>query len=112
MALQIPVDQYRSDYIFLTPATYTSDYVDIVAPIGSSVKVDGSDLTLSTVAIAGSIYSLTSVLLADGGHVIEADAAVGAMVYGYGGPSPPEDARNVSYSYPAGMNLRAINIID
>jgi len=35
-----------------------------------------------------------------------------AIVYAYGGPNPPNSTQNVSYGYPAGLSLEAINPVE
>jgi len=39
-----PVDQFRKDYIFLTPDKYAFDFVTIVAPLGAEIRLDGEPL--------------------------------------------------------------------
>ena len=39
-----PVDQFRKDYIFLTPDKYAFDFVTIVAPMGATIQLDGEPL--------------------------------------------------------------------
>ena len=103
----------RPDYVFLTPTTYDTDYVAITAPLGSTVSLDGNPVTLSAAGIGSSGYSLTTLVLQDGVHVIEASDPIGVMVYAYGGPDPPNGStRNVSYGYPAGLDLKAINPVE
>jgi hypothetical protein len=110
--LQVPSDQFRDNYVFLVPPTYTRDFVDIVAPVGARVKLDGQLVTLSSVPIGGTNLTSTSVLLEDGSHVLEASEPVGISVYGYGGPEHLANVQNVSYGYPGGLNLNVINPID
>jgi hypothetical protein len=110
--LQVPVDQFRTDYVFLTPPTYQTDYVDVIAPIGAVVLLDGSPLTLDVTPIGATNHTLTSTVIADGRHVIASNEPVGVVVYGYGGPDDMSDTRNVSYGYPAGLNLVPINPVE
>jgi hypothetical protein len=111
--LQVPVDQFRQEYGFLTPPTYDTDYVDIMAPLGASVFLDGAAVALDATPIGNTTFTLTSIVLQDGPHQLTADVPVGAMVYGYGGPSPEHsDTQNVSYGYPAGLNLIPINPVE
>ncbi len=111
--LQIPEAQYRQDYVFLAPTTYDTDYVAITAPTGATVQMDGATLSLSSAMIGTSGYSLTALVLPDGAHVIESSDPIGVMVYAYGGPDPPNSStRNVSYGYPAGLDLEAINPVE
>lgn len=112
-ALQVPSDQFRDRYVFLTPPTYTRDYVDIIAPVGANVVLDGEVQTLSTTTIGGTNFTLSSFEIADGAHVLQSSVPVGISVYGYGGPTgSPDGVINVSYAYPGGLNLNAINPID
>ncbi len=113
--LQVPVAQFRLDYVFLTPETYTTDYVAIIAEPGANVLLDGQSVTLTPTPVGTSGYSVTDVVVAvDGGHVVEANSKVGVIVYGYGGPSgaDPNGVVNVSYGYPAGLDLVAINPVE
>jgi hypothetical protein len=111
--LQVPIEQYRLDYVFLSPDTYQHDYVDIVAPLGATVELDGSPVNLSTSPVGSSGLTVTSMALDDGIHTIEASAEVGVMVYGYGGPPDgTSSVQNVSYGYPAGLDLTAINPVE
>jgi hypothetical protein len=113
MMLQVPVAQFRRDYVFLTPSTYDTDFVDILAPLGSVVWLDGSQVALSNTTIGQSGYTLTSLVLADGAHTIDSAEPIGIMVYGYGGPqSLGSGVQNVSYGYVGGLNLTAINPVE
>lgn len=47
-----PVQQYRRDYIFLTPDKYIFDFVNIVAPRDARIRFDGGDLPDSCVTSA------------------------------------------------------------
>lgn len=111
--LQVPSDQFRNQYVFLTPPTYTRDFVDVIAPMGANVVLDDQVQVLSTVAIGGTDFTLTSILIDDGTHVLQSSEPVGILVYGYGGPSgSPDGVVNVSYAYPGGLDLAPINPID
>ena len=39
-----PLEQFRRDYIFLTPDKYAFDFVTIVAPMDAAIKLDGEPL--------------------------------------------------------------------
>lgn len=39
-----PMEQYRGDYVFLTPDKYSFDFIDIAAPAGAAVLLDGTPL--------------------------------------------------------------------
>ncbi len=113
--LQVPVAQFRRDYVFLTPETYTTDYLAIIAPPGATVTLDGNPLNLDSATVGASAYSVTDVVLTpDGPHRLDASDKVGIIVYGYGGPdgADPNGVVNVSYGYPGGLDLAAINPVE
>ncbi len=39
-----PVEQFRSDYLFLTPDKYAFDFILVAAPEGATVRLDGREL--------------------------------------------------------------------
>lgn len=112
MLLFPPYQQYRDDYVFLTPTSFTADYVVLSMPLGTRVLLDGGDvngdefMALCTYedagAIDGTMYQAVTCPVADGPHRIESDMPVGLMVYGY---------YNVgSYGYAGGSDLERINL--
>ncbi len=107
MILYPPAEQYRDNYIFLCPDTFSSNYAVISRPVGSSITLDGASAEGGNCAVepAGEIDGVsfeTVTCLVDGGtHRLESDEPVGLMVYGY---------HNVgSYGYAGGSNLTQIN---
>jgi len=40
LALAVPVEQYRTSYLFLAPETFQQSYVNVIAPLGATVKLD------------------------------------------------------------------------
>ena len=49
-------------------------------------------------------FTSTSVIVGDGSHLIEASDPIGIVITGYD--------HNVSYAYPGGLNLTAINPVE
>jgi hypothetical protein len=118
-----PVEQYRSDYIFLTPDKYAFDFVVIVAPPGASVVLDGQlidetrcevghvtgydvfrcQLSFPQIDMMATGNPLLPGMQNDGVHRVIANVGVGVLVVGW-------DAF-VSYGYAAGTQLEEINII-
>jgi len=106
-----PVEQYRKDYIFLTPTTFTEDFVVISAPKGATVELDGVKVNMEfggpcTRNQIGTInkktYNALICSVKDGAHKVKASEPVGIMVYGY---------YNVgSYGYPGGSDMKKINV--
>jgi hypothetical protein len=125
-----PVEQYRKDYIFLTPDKYAFDFVTIMADSQTSVLLDGQPLPdncekspadgierkpgepeadrviyrcqLSFPKVtSGADSRVLSGDQHDGVHTIVADREVGIVVNGFD--------RFVSYAYVGGLNLQIIN---
>ncbi len=102
LSLAVATDQFRSEYLFHAPLSYTTNYVNVVAPIGAAIVLDGAAVT-GFAPIGGSGFSLARVELvagARGNHFITGDVAFGISVYGYG--------IYTSYWYPGGTELREI----
>jgi hypothetical protein len=116
-----PTDQFRKDYVFLTPATYGFDAVTIVSAPGTTIELDGAPPSplcetatlesngapawivhrcpLSFPEVRGD-FSVVSGEQGDGVHRVTASAPVGVVVSGF-------DAF-VSYAYAAGMDLEVL----
>ncbi len=97
LSLAVPSTQFRKDYVFLVPDTYTYDFVNIVAQTGTSILLDGQAVTQTFGAIGASGYGVARVKLTGGNHSITGSSAFGIVVYGY--------AAYTSYMYPGGLNL-------
>jgi len=59
MALAVPVEQFRTDYLFQAPISYESNYVDVLAPMGAQVVLDGVPLAFTAIGTTG--YGLARV---------------------------------------------------
>lgn len=115
MLLFPPIEQYRDDYIFLVPSTFTANYVVIAMPEGTDVQLDGMDIDADEFmrsctyedigTIAGTLHiAVTCPVSGDPGtHRVESSSPVGIMVYGYHSVG--------SYGYAGGSNLTQINFI-
>lgn len=101
MALAVPVEQFRTSYLFHAPVTYDSNYVDVTAPVGANITLDGTAVPLTPIGTTGfalgRVQSLGKGPAMDGSHSITGDQAFGITVYGYGDYT--------SYWYPGGLNL-------
>jgi hypothetical protein len=99
----VPVDQFRYNYTFLTPATYAWDMMTVIAPEAKwgELTLDGAPLADQPTALGVDGWAYARFLVEDGPHEISADTPFGIDVYGY-------DCR-ISYAYPGGLNLRKIN---
>lgn len=54
-----PVEQYRKDYLFLTPDKYAFDFIGVAVPHGTKVKLDGRTLQQGTVPGPGAKLTCT-----------------------------------------------------
>ena len=100
--LNVAIEQFRTDYVFLAPNKYEFDYVNIVAPRDGPVAFDDERLGASEFQSFGTgAYKVARFLIEDGVHSVTASEPVSVIVYGYD--------QYVSYGYPAGLNLTELN---
>ncbi len=102
-AVLVPSDQFRTDYVFLAPATYAWDSLTVVAPAAAwdALRLDGAPLPVPGEPVAGGPWARASFPITDGVHTITGTTPVGIEVYGY-------DC-GVAYAYPGGLRLAKIN---
>lgn len=107
MAQAVPVEQYRSDYIILTPSNWLYDYLVITKKVGSAVNLDGQPIAQNLFTRVGPAGNPTEwevgrvADLADGVHTLDGDQPFGVLILGY-------DAYD-SYAYPGGLDQKVIN---
>ncbi len=101
-----PVEQFRSDYVILTPTSWTTNHVVIAAPVGAQVTIDGSDPGGCVVSPAGVVdgvdYESRRCPLSAGAHRIEGDQPFGIVAYGYGGAG--------SYAFAGGADVKKVYV--
>ncbi len=97
LSLAVPSTQFRKDYVFLVPSTYTYDFVNVIAQTGAALTLDGSATTAAFTPIGTSGYGVARIALKGGNHAISGTTPFGIVVYGY--------AAYTSYMYPGGLNL-------
>ncbi len=99
-----PIDQYRRDYLFNVPTSWTKNYVVIAAPVGAKVTIDGSEPSGCVVSTAGTVggqnWESRRCEIAVGAHRMTSDAAFGIVAFGYGSAG--------AYSFVGGANVRKI----
>jgi hypothetical protein len=125
-----PIDQYRSDYVFLTPLYYGFDFVTIIAPAMAQIQLDGValDPNACTVSAADGIVRMPTDdpptwlvyhcqlsfpdviglpnirvedgIQHDGYHTLQATQPISLVVSGFD--------RFVSYAYAGGLNLHPL----
>jgi hypothetical protein len=99
-----PQEQFRTEYDFLTPATYALDYVTVTAIAGTTVRLDGEIVDLMEFdpeIIVSQNVIRAHIPLDDGPHRMESDTPFGIIVYAY------DDF--VSYAFTGGLNLQKLN---
>ena len=97
----VPIDQFRSDYVFLVPGKYSHSYINLVAEASAQITLDGNLLDPGNLHPVGSgAWSVARLPLGVGSHTVTSDRKVGISVYGWD--------RYVSYSYPGGMNVETL----
>jgi hypothetical protein len=99
MGLLVPDAQWRNQYVFLAPDTYTDAYVDVIAATGARVELDGQVVGTLRDAMGTGVTTAT-IHIRPGVHRLSASLPVGAHVYGY--------ASYTSYLAPGGLDLREI----
>ncbi len=102
MTVGVPTDQFRREYLVLTPDDYEEDYLNVIARTGRPVTLDGELIPASawTPVGASGAWSAAVIEVQDGFHKLDADTAFGVVAYGY-------DC-HVSYAYPGGLNVEEI----
>jgi hypothetical protein len=96
----MPTDQqFRQDYVFLTPDTYFMDFVTIITPPGNEIILNEGPLDLGmALPVPGSDFVYTHVeLTRDGPQKLLGAMPFGIIVYAY------DDF--VSYAFTGGINL-------
>lgn len=100
MTLAVPPSQFRKNYVFLTPDTYTFNFVNVIAPADTQVSLDKKPVTTAFTPIGDSGFGVARLALTAGSHTIVADEPFGILVYGY--------AAYTSYIFPGGLNLNGV----
>lgn len=106
MTLAVPIEQYRSDYIFHAPTNYEANYVNVTAPTGAMVSLDdgsGAVVVSGWTTIGATGYDYARVQLSnsgDGNYTMSSMSPFGITVYGYG--------QYTSYWYPGGLDLKEL----
>jgi hypothetical protein len=101
LGLSVPVEQYRDNYDFLAPETYTRNYVNVTAPADATVELDGVPLT-DWKAVGMTTWVYTRLPVAAGAHHMKGSMPFGITVDGI--------AAYTSYLYVGGLNLNQIDL--
>jgi IgGFc binding protein len=99
-----PVEQYRTEYVILTPNSWSKNYVVVSAQPGSLVTLDGSPTTSCKIEPAGmvdaKIYESRVCPVQAGVHKLTGAAPFGIVAYGYGSAG--------SYAFAGGADVKKI----
>lgn len=104
LSIAVPVDQYRSQYTFVSPSTYLVNYVDIVALPTDVVTLDG-ELVGGFAPVGASRFSVATVRITRAGsHEVRGSSPVGLgiVLYGFG--------QYTSYMLPGGLDLAPLTM--
>jgi len=103
MMLIPPSEQFRKDYLFLTPGSYVSNFATIVMKTGESPILDGSAVTdIHEIEGTGFSYAIVDLGSAFANHTLTCENnPCGLFVYGW--------EKDVSYAYPGGLNLEKLS---
>ena len=122
--LNVPVEQYRTDYSFSIPANYEYDFVTLVAPKDTKIYYTGaghkgtnytntlienlpSTVFSGWMTVGNENYVYGYLDIDEGTHHLVGDKKFGALGYGFGDAKSNTD--DTSYAYPIGLNLDRIN---
>ena len=114
--LSIPVAQWRTDYVFLTPDKYSVNYISIAAPVDAQVTFDGEPIAPDLFKIISPKYKYCWLFVNPGPHTVKGVAAPRAAD-GPANPTPHVAVdvygfdQYVSYGYPAGLDLKDLEMI-
>jgi len=108
--LVTPAEQFRKDYVFLVPPSWSANFAVFAVPTTAAVTFDG--MPLAAIAgcsiapigsVAGTAYEQVTCPATEGQHVAAADQAFGIAVYGW------HDVG--SYAFVGGSDVNIINPI-
>ncbi len=99
-----PVEQYRSEYVILTPGSWDTNWVVISAHVGAEVLLDGTATSGCTVTAVGDLegksYESRRCAVSEGVHGLTGKEAFGVVAYGYGSAG--------SYAFAGGADVKKI----
>ncbi len=119
----LPADQYLDRYVFFTDPTYSETSLVVVRSRGNGgafqdVNLDCAGPLTGWTPIGDYEYTRIDLVTGDfqnvgncsnGRHEITSDGPFGVTVWGWGSNIATPNTQAVSYGYPAGASVRAIN---
>ncbi len=100
--LEVPAPQYRQEYTFVVPSTYTASYLNIVVHTGSGFLLDGRPHGGHYAPVYGTTWSVWRLPISPGSHRVDSTDGhpFGLKVIGV--------APYTSYMYPGGLDLQSL----
>ena len=98
-----PVEQFRTEYIILTPPSWNQNWVVITAEVGTNMTLDGQPANCTTESsgdLLGIPYESRRCPLTEGVHKLSGDKPYGIVAYGYGSAG--------SYAFAGGADVEPI----
>jgi hypothetical protein len=88
LTIMPPVEQYQSEYIILTPGSWSQSWIVIAAETGSNPTLDGGDTNACINQFVGTVegknYESRRCQVSAGVHKLKGDKPFGIIAYGYG----------------------------
>lgn len=121
--ISVPTDQYMPRYVFFTDPTYPETNLVLVrkkteADVFEDVTLDCAGVVAGWTAVGDYEWARVDLSTGDfmavdgcanGRHEISSAGRFGMWIWGWGTPDTSVFTQNVSYGYPAGMNVQLIN---
>jgi hypothetical protein len=99
-----PVEQQRTEYVFLTPGSWLENWVVIATEKATKVTIDGAEPGNCVVTSIGTLdskdYESRRCPLGEGVHRLSGSAGFGIIAYGYGSAG--------SYAFAGGADVKKI----
>ena len=100
MILAVASEQYRDEYMVLTPQDYSEDWITVIRPVGAPIELDGALLDDGIFTRFGTNeFEYAYIAVEPGPHSVVSpdERRFGIAMFGYNSA--------VSYGYPGGLNL-------
>jgi hypothetical protein len=99
-----PVDQFRTEYIILTPGSWDQNWIVVEAEQGVNVAIDGASpagcIVTPSGDLGGKSYESRRCPVKEGVHALTGDKPFGVVAYGYGAAG--------SYAFVGGADVKKI----
>lgn len=104
LTIMPPVEQFRTEYVMLTPGSWFENYIVVAMEQGSAITMDGSPVSScpsqAATVFEGKTYQTFHCSVDEGAHRLTGDKPFGVISYGYGAAG--------SYAIAGGANVKKI----